>query len=312
LPRPPLIKPRALRGGDRVGIIAPASSFNREAFLAGCERLRRMGFDPVYSETIFDRDLYFAGATERRLRELESLLLRDDIAALIGVRGGYGSNYLLPELDFELFIKHPKILLGCSDLTSLFTAITDRTGLVTFHGPMVAKDIAGGTFDASSWNNALHAAAPWEVPSEGVEILRPGQARGRLYGGCLSLLAASLGTPFETQTADTILFLEDVGEKPYQVDRMLMHLKLAGKLEGVRGFVFGEMLDCRQPGQPDYTLQQVIIRVLSEYRVPIVYGLRSGHVSAGNITLPMGVKAELMANESEAHLKILEAATQIR
>jgi muramoyltetrapeptide carboxypeptidase len=308
----PVIKPRALKSADKIGIIAPASSFNREAFLAGCERLRQMGYEPVYSDNIFDRDLYFAGTAQRRLRELEGMLVRDDIAALIGVRGGYGSNYLLSDLNFELFSTNPKILLGCSDLTSLLTAITDRTGLVTFHGPMIAKDIADGSFDASSWNNAFHVAPAWEVSSAGVETLQTGRAQGRLYGGCLSLLVASLGTPFEVQTADTILFLEDIGEKPYQIDRMLMHLKLAGKLDKVRGFIFGEMLNCIQPGKQDYTLQEVIMRVLSEYRAPIVFGLPSGHVSAGNITLPLGIDAELVADNSGAQLKILEAATQIR
>jgi muramoyltetrapeptide carboxypeptidase len=312
LTRAPVIKPRALKPGDKIGVIAPASSFNRDAFLAGCERLQQMGYEPVYSKDIFDRDLYFAGSAERRLRELESLLVRDDVSALIGVRGGYGSNYLLRNLNFGLFSANPKILLGCSDLTSLLTAITDRTGLATFHGPMIAKDIADGSFDSSSWNNAFQAAGEWEIPSAGVETLQPGRAHGRLYGGCLSLLVASLGTPFEIQTADTILFLEDIGEKPYQIDRMLMHLKLAGKLEKVRGFIFGEMLDCVQPGKQEYRLQEVIMRILSEYRVPVVYGLRSGHVSAGNITLPLGVQAGLVADNSGAQLKILEAATQIR
>jgi muramoyltetrapeptide carboxypeptidase len=306
------IKAPALKRGDKIGIIAPASSFNHEAFSAGCDRLRQMGYEPVYSESIFDRDLYFAGSAERRLRELEELLVRDDIAALIGVRGGYGSNYLLEHLDFEKFAKHPKVFLGCSDLTSLLTAITDRTGLVTFHGPMLAKDIAAATFETSSWNNAFGGTASWSIPTDGVEVLRSGRAQGRLYGGCLSMLAASLGTPFEIETEGTILFVEDIGEKPYQIDRMLMQLRLAGKFKGVRGFVFGEMLDCVQPGRQSYTLQEVIARVLEKCKVPIVYGLKSGHVSSGNITLPMGVQAELTAEASGVQLKILEAATIIR
>jgi muramoyltetrapeptide carboxypeptidase len=268
-----------------------------------------MGYEPVYSSNIFDRDLYFAGSTERRLRELKDMLLNDDIKALIGVRGGYGSNYLLDQLDFELFARYPKILLGCSDLTSLLTAVTDRTGLVTFHGPMVAKDIAAATLEAVSWNNAFSGATAWSLPTAGVEVLRAGQARGRLYGGCLSMLAASLGTEFAPQTTGSILFVEDIAEKPYRIDRMLMQLRLAGKLQGVRGFVFGEMLDCAQPGVRDYTLQQVIQRVLGEFSVPIAYGLKSGHVSGGNITLPLGVQAELVANDSGVQLKILEPAT---
>jgi len=293
-----VIKPPALKKGDKIGLIAPASSFSREGFAAGCDRLRQMGYFPVFSNGIFDRDIYFAGTAERRLRELEEMLGRDDIAALICVRGGYGSNYLLEYLDFERFIQHPKILLGCSDITSLLTAITDRTGLVTFHGPMVAKDLALGTFDSSSWNSALQGATDWNVSTDGVEVLKPGRARGRLYGGCLSMLVASLRTRFEVRTEGTILFIEDIAEKPFRIDRMLMQLRLAGKLEGVRGFIFGEMMDCDPPARADYTLQQVIMRVLSPYKVPIVYGLKSGHVTRDNITLPIGVHAELVAESA--------------
>jgi len=271
-----------------------------------------MGYEPIYSQDIFARDLYFAGNADRRLRELESMLRRDDIAAIIGVRGGYGSNYLLENLDFELFAAHPKIILGCSDLTSLLTAIMDRTGLVTFHGPMVAKDIAEGTFDSASWHNAFAGTNSWEISTADVEVLRPGRARAQLYGGCISLLAASLGTPHEIKTEGAILFLEDVAEKPYRIDRMLMQLLLAGKFNGVQGVIFGEMLDCVQaPGQ-GYTLPEVVMRVLSKLDVPIVYGLKSGHVTGGNITLPLGVEAELNADPAGVELKILEAATIIR
>jgi muramoyltetrapeptide carboxypeptidase len=312
LPEKTTLKPHALRPGDKIGILAPASSFNHEAFERGCNRLREMRYEPVYSPEIFARDLYFAGGAERRLSELQSLLVRDDVAAMICVRGGYGANYLLEKLNFKLFVQHPKIVLGCSDITSLLTAITDRTGLITFHGPMVAKDIGEGSFDSSSWNNALQGAQSWEIPTTGVEILQPGQAQGRLYGGCLSMLAASLGTPFEIETEGTLLFIEDIGEKPFRIDRMLMQLHLAGKLERVRGFVFGEMLDCRPPAGETYTLQQVILRVLRNYDVPVIYGLKSGHVSSNNITLPFGVQAELTAGSEGVALKILEPATIIR
>jgi muramoyltetrapeptide carboxypeptidase len=304
-----IIKPPALRQGDKIGLIAPASSFSREGFIAGCDRLRQMGYEPVFWAHIFDRDIYFAGPADRRAHEFREFWQRDDIAALICVRGGYGSNYLLETLDLGTFARRPKILLGCSDITTLLTAITDRTGLVTFHGPMVAKDIADGTFDASSFNNSLQGASDWSVPASGVEVLRPGKARGRLYGGCLSMLVASLGTGYEIQTEDSIFFIEDIGEKPYRIDRMLMQLRLAGKLNGVRGFVFGEMLDCAPPKGESYTLQQIIMRVLAPYDVPVVYGLKSGHVTSGNITLPFGVQAELEADGANANLRILEAAT---
>jgi len=305
-----MIRPPALRKGDKVALVAPASSFNREGFLAGCDQLRQMGYEPVYSYDIFDRDIYFAGSAERRTRELNTFWQRKDIAALISVRGGYGSNYLLEQLDFNLIAKQPKILIGCSDITSVLTAIHDRSGLVTFHGPMVAKDLADGTFDEMSWSNCLTGAADWEVPTAGVEVLRSGRGRGKLYGGCLSILAASLGTPFEIETEGIILFIEDVAEKPYRIDRMLMQLRLAGKLEAVRGFVFGEMLDCLPQAGENYTLQQVIMRVLAPYNVPVVFGVKSGHVSSGNITLPMGVQAELRAESSGASLRIVESATR--
>jgi muramoyltetrapeptide carboxypeptidase len=303
------IRPAALRRGDKVALVAPASSFNHERFLAGCDRLRQMGYEPVYSQDIFARDLYFAGAAERRTHDFQEFWRRDDIAALICVRGGYGSNYLLQKLDYGMIAARPKILLGCSDITSLLTAIHDRMGLIGFHGPMVAKDIADGTFDEASWKNALQGAANWLVQTAGIEVLRAGKAAGRLYGGCLSMLVASLGTPFEIHTDDTILFIEDIGEKPFRIDRMLVQLRLAGKLDKVRGFVFGEMLDCLPPKGETYTLQEVILRVLEPYKVPIVYGLKSGHVTSGNITLPIGVQAELVAEGADVSLKIVEAST---
>jgi muramoyltetrapeptide carboxypeptidase len=303
------IKPAALHQGDKIGLIAPASSFNREGFLAGCERLRQMGYEPVYSQNIFDRDIYFAGTVERRAHEFQEFWRRDDIAALVCVRGGYGSNYLLEKVDYRVIAARPKILLGCSDVTSLLTAIHDRTGLVGFHGPMVAKDIADGTFDLTSWKNALQGAANWSVPTAGVEVLRSGKGSGRLYGGCLSLLVASLGTQFEIQTDGCILFIEDIAEKPYRIDRMLMQMRLAGKLEKVHGFVFGEMLDCAPPKGETYNLQQVIMRVLAPFNVPIIYGLKSGHVSSGNITLPIGVEAELEAQGADVSLRIVEPST---
>ncbi|HKD80767.1 MAG TPA: LD-carboxypeptidase [Candidatus Angelobacter sp.] len=304
-----IIRPRALRPGDKIGLIAPASSFSRDGFNAGCERLRQMGYEPVYSPDIFQRDLYFAGSAARRIREFSEFWRRDDIAALICVRGGYGSNYVL-ERGVDRLAERPKALIGASDITSLLTAIHDHTGLVTFHGPMVAKDLANGTFDLASWNNALGGSAAWDVPMKGVEVLRTGSAQGTLYGGCLSILVATLGTPFEIETKDTIFFIEDIAEKPYRIDRMLMQLSLAGKLDRVRGFIFGEMLDCAPPNGETYTLQQVIMRVLAPYNVPIVYGLKSGHVSGGNITLPIGVQAELTAENSEVQLRILEPASE--
>lgn len=305
-----ILKPPALKQRDKVGIIAPASNIQRELLEAGIAGLQRRGYETVYLPGILERDVYFAGPLDRRLHEFYEMLERDDVAVVICARGGYGANYLLERLDYDIFRKHPKVIVGYSDNTSLLSAIHDRSGLVTFHGPMATKDFAlpDGVED-SSWRNAVHGAAAWNVPMDGVQVLREGRAQGRLYGGCLSMLAASLGTPYEIRTEDVILFVEDIAAKPYQIDRMLMQLRMAGKLDRVKGFVFGEMLDCVQGPRQDYSLQQVILRVLEGYRVPILYGLRSGHVSRENVTLPIGVQAEVMAEGAKPQLRIVESAT---
>jgi muramoyltetrapeptide carboxypeptidase len=192
------------------------------------------------------------------------------------------------------------------------TYLYDSIGLVTFHGPMVAKDFARQDgVEQGSWVAALGGAdsAFNFVVDSAKQPLVPGSAEGVIYGGCLSMLAASLGTPYEINTEGTILFIEDVATKPYQIDRMLMQLKLAGKLDGVRGMVFGEMLDCVQPGNQAYTLQEVIIRIVGDLKIPVAYGLRSGHVSRSNITLPIGVRARLEVNTSGARLTLIESPT---
>ena len=200
--------------------------------------------------------------------------------------------------------------MGYSDITTLVCCIADSANFVTFHGPMVAKDfaIAGGV-DLASWQSAVSGASEWEIgEGSGARPLVPGHCEGILYGGCLSMLAASLGAEHEIRTAGTILFIEDIAAKPYQIDRMLMQLKLAGKLKDVRGIVFGEMLDCRQSPDQDYTLEEVVLRIVEDLRIPVAFGLRSGHVSRANITLPIGVRARLTVDDS-VELRILEAAT---
>jgi muramoyltetrapeptide carboxypeptidase len=309
----PRIKPRALRAGDTVGIVAPASNIKRDLLEAGCEALRRLGYVPFYFESILEQDLYFAGSAERRTRELEEMFEREEVRAILCARGGYGANYLITRLDPAKVTGHPKIFVGYSDITTLLTCFADSLGLVTFHGPMVTKDFAVEEgVDVASWQAALGGVEAWEVGSTseaGVVGLVDGSAEGVLYGGCLSLLVASLGTPHQIRTAGTILFLEDVNARPYQVDRMLMQLKLAGKLGGVKGMVFGEMLNCVQTKDQGYTLQQVILRIAGELGIPVAFGLRSGHVTRKNITLPIGVRAGLSVRGGEVKLKILEAAT---
>jgi muramoyltetrapeptide carboxypeptidase len=309
----PLIKPAALHPGDTVGIVAPASNIQRSLLEAGTEALRKLGYRPVYSDSILDRDLYFAGTIDRRVRELEEMFSRDYVRAIICARGGYGCNYLLSKLDPQKIVAHPKIFVGYSDVTTLLTCLADSAGMVTFHGPMVTKDFANvGGIDLASWQAALGGASHWSLdlgPDSGVDPLVEGDADGVLYGGCLSMLVATLGTPHEIRTQGTILFIEDVAAKPFQIDRMLMQLKQAGKFIDVKGIIFGEMIDCVQSKDQDYTLQEVILRVVRDLGIPIAYGLRSGHVSRGNITLPIGVRASLQVSSTGVNLQILESAT---
>lgn len=306
------VKPPALRRGDKVGIVAPASNIKPELLEAGCDGLRALGYEPFYFDSILERDLFFAGSPERRARELEGMFMRDDIRAVLCARGGYGANYLLGAVDLAKIVAHPKIFVGYSDVTTLLNWFADSANVVAFHGPMVTKDFAvGGGVDLESWQNTLEGATDWQIRESGAKPLAAGEANGILYGGCLSLLVSALGTPYDIHTGGTILFLEDVAAKPYQIDRMLMQLKLAGKFEGVRGMVFGEMMDCRQSADQDYSLEEVILRVVEDLGIPVAFGLRSGHVSHANITLPFGVHARLGVG-GDVTLEILEAAVEKR
>ena len=313
--RPSLLRPGVLQKGDTIGIVAPSGPVNREKFEAGILRLRELGFNPIFSESIFNRELFFAGGVRRRVDELHEMFRLPEVKAIICARGGYGSNHLLPHLNLGLIAQNPKIFCGYSDLTTLLAYLHDTTGLVGFHGPMLSKDFAcADGVHFGSFSYASTGQSQWSITrsdSPTLTGIATGVADGKLYGGCLSLLVASLGTPYEIQTADTILFLEDLGEWPYRIDRMLMHLRYAGKLEKVRGIVFGEMLECAAPPDSDYTLQDVIARSLGDLNIPIAFGLRSGHVSAGNVTLPIGVRARLNVSNNVS-LEILEAATVAR
>jgi muramoyltetrapeptide carboxypeptidase len=288
-----LVRPPALRPGDKIAVIAPASAFDRAMFEAGCAELQRLGYRTVCRADIFDRDIYFAGSAERRVREFHEMWERDDVRAIICARGGYGCNYLLPRLDLELIRRKPKIFIGSSDITALLTYMHDSTGLVTFHGPMVAGDFARRHADETQFRAVLSSQNETTLKLDRTGALRGGMAEGTLYGGCLSILVASLGTPYEIQVPmGAILFLEDIGEPAYRLDRMLMQLKLAGRFRNVRGIIFGEMQGCTAPA--GYELKDVLLRVIDDLDVPVVWGVKSGHVSQGpNVTLPIGMRAKL-------------------
>jgi muramoyltetrapeptide carboxypeptidase len=301
------VKSKPLLPGARLAVLGPASSADPERVHRGVESLRRLGFVPQLFPTALGKSRpYFAATTTERLADLHQAFADPAIDGIICTRGGYGSNYLLDGLDLELIRSHPKPFIGYSDHTAIETWMLDQAGIPIFHGPMVAADFAlDSGVDLASFHAALAGSAYQLGPGSGLRSLRTGAARGVLYGGCLSLLTASLGTPYSPQTEGKLLFLEDVGAKPYQIDRMLRHLMLAGKLDGVSGIIFGEMLDCASANAAATLLDEAILGVLDWFPGPIACGLRSGHVSRENVTLPFGVEAELEAGEDTISLHIL-------
>jgi muramoyltetrapeptide carboxypeptidase len=314
-PLPPL-KPRALPLGATLAVVSPASTPKPDRVQAGVECLEALGYAVhVFPHALQRGPLYYAGAIEQRVADLHAAFADPEIDAILCTRGGWGSAELLPYLDAAIIRANPKIFVAYSDHTSLHLWLARHTGLITFHGPMVAADFARPNgFDAASWGNALTSAEPWSLGAgDGLRILRPGHAEGTLTGGCLSILAESLATPYAFPPADAghprILFLEDIGTKPYQWDRMLLHLRYAGLLDHVTGIVFGDMRQCAAPEEMPL-LEQAILHALREYPGPIAIGLRSGHVDGPNITLPLGLAARLDLTTREIpRLDILEAAT---
>ena len=304
-----LLKPAAPKEGAGIGIVAPASFARQDRIDDGLKALRALSFAPRLSEPAQARGpLFFAGTPEQRLKDLHAAFSDSETQMLMSLRGGYGSNYLLDGVDLDVIRKHPKPFFAYSDLTGLQLHLLDKIGLPAFHGPMMAADLyLEDGVHLPSFLAAIHGEPYRLGAAEGLRNLKPGSAGGTLYGGCLSILVSLLGTPWEPQTEGKLLFLEDTGAKPYQIDRMLWQLRNAGKLEGVAGIIFGEMLDCGSPGAEPDLLEQVIRRALADYDGPVAFGLRSGHVSRQNATLTFGVEAELQLAE-ETHLNILEPA----
>ena len=306
----PRIKPPAIRPGDLIGIVAPASNIKLEMLEEGCRELERLGFRTLYRPGIATTYRYFSGTDERRAAELLEMIRNPEVRAIFCARGGYGAARLIPYIEPELIRSNPKIINGSSDITSLLT-FCDRSGLIGFHGPMVATAIRQGPagYDEKVLVDLLRGEIV-QFPLAGTSVLRPGAAEGRLTGGCLSLVVATLGTTYEIDTADSILILEDLAAKPYQVDRMLTQLKQAGKLEGVRGIVFGEMLDCVQHVNQGYSLEEVVMDVLADTAFPVLYAFPTGHTSGPNVMVPFGVRARLSLGSSSV-FELLEPAVSV-
>ncbi|MDQ1407072.1 MAG: muramoyltetrapeptide carboxypeptidase [Acidobacteriaceae bacterium] len=303
-------KPRALTTHSVVMPFAPASPAEASRIAAGLAELTRLGWQ-VAEPAATHNDGYFAGTMTTRRNELRSALERDDVEALVGTRGGYGSNYLLDDLHISTSA-NPKIILGFSDLTSLQIYLWQRFQWVTFYGPMLAAGLDAGLgapqgYDQKSLLAALqNTVGGWSLDLQG-EQLTPGEAHGRVLGGCLTLVETTIGTQWDLQTDDAILVLEDRGMKPWQVDRALMHLKQAGKFTKVRGIVLGDFPECETPVAGSPTVRDVCQRILVPLGVPIVFGAPIGHTMRPMLTVPLGVKARL-STKGAGVLEILEPA----
>jgi muramoyltetrapeptide carboxypeptidase len=303
-------KPRALRPGDLIGVVAPAGPVDEERLRLGVGELERLGFGVRVADGVLDRTTFTAGSVERRVAQVHGFFADPAVAAIVCARGGAGAIQLLPHLDLDLLRDNPKPLLGYSDITLLHLEMA-RLGCTSLHGPMVARELADGdtAYDRKSlWYALTGEGEPYESEPDDLVALAEGTAEGVLRGGCLSLLAGSAGTPWALRNLDdTILFVEDVDEKPYRIDRMLRQLRASGALQGVTGIVFGDMKGCAPSYSETYRLETVLLEALEGLHVPIALGLSSGHTAHPNITLPLGVRARLECVNGEAWFGVLEA-----
>ena len=302
-------KPRALRPGDRLAIVAPASPFERNQLDAAVAELRSIGFEPVFDDSVFARDGYLAGDAATRANALRSAWRDPSVAGIIAARGGYGSVQLLPLLTAADFAEHTKAFIGYSDNTSLMSWLTLACGIVTFHGPMIEGRFARGTagYDPDTFRRCLTVARPpGSITHPQLQTVRGGESAGLLVGGTMTQLAASLGTPYAFEPPKgCVLFLDEVAERPYRIDRLFTQLALAGVIGRASALVFGELPRCEEPGGGP--VRDVVERLTASFDGPVLFGLPSGHTSGATITLPFGVRARVAAG-SRPEIVLEEAA----
>jgi muramoyltetrapeptide carboxypeptidase len=309
-----MLKPRALKPGSRIAVVAPASVFKREEFDAGVQEISRLGFTPVYDDSVFatGTPAYLAGTPEIRAAAIRSAFNDSSIDGLVAVRGGYGSAQLLPLLNIDEARRAPKPFIGYSDLTAILSFLTIQCGVVAFHGPMLDQCLSRGDarYDRASFLNAVTRAQPLgELAPAGLEVIRGGEAHGMLLGGNVTQLLATMGTGFAFDPPPGfVLLFEEVGERPYRLDRMVTQLRQTGLLARAAAIVVGELPGCDEPGgQP--TGRSVMADVLADFPGPILCGFPSGHTKGQVYTLPLGVECRVIAN-GRPRLIIEEAAVQ--
>ncbi|HEX8029987.1 MAG TPA: LD-carboxypeptidase [Vicinamibacterales bacterium] len=306
-----MIKLRRLQSGDRVALVAPASSFPPEEVDGGVAELARLGLEAVYEVSLFEKARFVAGPVGARVQAIHRAWEDPSIAGLIAMRGGYGSVQLLPHLDWNLMRSARKPLIGYSDITALLT-LHLRHGLNAIHGPMIDRRLSKGpvAYDEDSFRKVLMQTEPaGELGPPQMEVLRDGSASGVLVGGTLTQLVASLGTPWAFEPPDdSILFIEDIGERPYRIHRMLTQAEQAGIFTRARAIVFGEFPGCDEPGG-DPPIKDVLRDYAAGFPGPVIFNFPSGHTSGATWTLPFGVRAELVTTPSPV-LRILESAVE--
>jgi muramoyltetrapeptide carboxypeptidase len=308
-------KPLALKPGSTIGIAAPASlPLDLDAIDRGIRTLEARGYHVKRVRQQFKRNGYLAGSDEERISEFNALLRDDDVDAIIAVRGGYGTLRLLPHLDYEAATRHPKLLVGYSDITALQLALLTKAGVPSLSGPMVAvewgdpdapsEDLFWALMRGDGLGEFAHPSAEPLIP------LRNGNAEGTLIGGNLSLISRLVGTPYLPDLTGAILFLEEVGEEPYRIDGLLAHLQLSGVLDRIAGLVIGGFTDSEPDhDRPTLSMDDVIAHYAINLGIPVATGLSYGHFPV-KYTMPIGVKASLTVESGRASLSLLEAAVQ--
>lgn len=306
------MKPKRLKQGDTIKLVAPASCPDLRNLKSGMNYLQEQGFDLKLGDTLKHLTRYwsFSGTEQQRADEINRGFRNPEVDAIFCVRGGYGSPQICDKLDYELIRENPKVFVGYSDITSLHLALQSKTGLVTFHGPMVGTDFGQepSTYTQKMFQNAVSRAKPWTVdnPDKGplLKVLNEGQSKGTLMGGNLSLISTLMGTPYEPDLQGKILFLEEVDEPIYAVDRYLTQLRLANLFEGIVGLIIGESVECEPKSGGSPGLEELVYSFFDGFDIPILYNLACGH-GEDKATLPEGVLAKLDTNRKD--LEILES-----
>lgn len=300
---------RRIQPGDRIALVAPASSFHHEEIAAGVAELERLGFEAVFDKSIFDKERFTAGTIDARVKAIHNAWTDPHIAALIAIRGGYGSAELLPYLDVTMLQAGRKALIGYSDITALLNLYL-RSGLMAIHGPMIDRRISRGVaaYDEASLLDVMSLAEPAGLMRpDGLETLHAGTASGMLTGGTLTQLMALAGTPWAFDPPHgCVLFLEDVGERPYRIHRLMTQMTHAGIMEKAAAIVFGEFPGCDEPGG-DPAIRDVLRDFTRDFGGPVLFNFPSGHTSGPTWTLPFGARVEVNGGSSPS-LTVLESA----